>query len=70
MTNPPNNEPEWRKSSYSGGAGNDCVEVAAGASDRTLVRDSKDPEGPRLCFSANAFAEFVDAVARDRFRTL
>ncbi|WP_149263397.1 DUF397 domain-containing protein [Actinomadura sp. K4S16] len=37
----------WRKSSYSGGSGGECVEVAAGAG-CVLVRDSKDPDGPCL----------------------
>lgn len=40
----------WRKSSQSGGEGNECVEVA---DLRTTVgvRDSKDRNGPHLCFS-------------------
>ena len=38
----------WRKSSFSGG-GNDnaCVEVAF-VTDSVAVRDSKNPDGPRL----------------------
>ena len=38
----------WRKSSYSGGNGGNCVEVAALPDDSRAVRDSKDPEGPKL----------------------
>jgi hypothetical protein len=48
----------WRKSSHSGG-GNDCVEVAlfdAG----TAVRDSKNPEGPRLSFASGNWGTFLD----------
>ncbi|MFD0903022.1 DUF397 domain-containing protein [Actinomadura sediminis] len=37
----------WRKSSYSQPAGDDCVEVAEGLG-LCAVRDSKDPDGPRL----------------------
>lgn len=37
----------WRKSSYSNGMGGECVEVAA-TPEGLLVRDSKDPDGPRL----------------------
>ena len=39
----------WRKSSYSGANGGNCVEVAAAA--RTVaVRASKDPDSPVLAF--------------------
>ncbi|HEV3293504.1 MAG TPA: DUF397 domain-containing protein, partial [Streptosporangiaceae bacterium] len=47
----------WRTSSYSGGNGGQCVEVAAttdnanGAARTCAVRDSKKPSGPTLCFS-------------------
>ncbi|MFG2005916.1 DUF397 domain-containing protein [Spirillospora sp. NPDC048911] len=34
----------WRKSSYSGDSGGQCVELAD-LGDRVGVRDSKDPEG-------------------------
>lgn len=38
---------KWRKSSFSGGASEGCVEVAhlPGA---LAIRDSKDPSGPTL----------------------
>ena len=36
----------WRKSSYSGGNGGDCVEVAVLPDERRAVRDSKDPGRP------------------------
>ncbi|MGI5416650.1 DUF397 domain-containing protein [Actinomadura luteofluorescens] len=38
---------KWRKSSYSGGSGGECVELAV-VSGRVLVRDSKDSGGPLL----------------------
>jgi hypothetical protein len=44
----------WRKSSYSGGGNNSCVEVAF-AADAVGVRDSKNTDGPRLAFSAAAW---------------
>ncbi|MEU8545774.1 DUF397 domain-containing protein [Streptomyces roseoverticillatus] len=48
----------WSKSSYSGTAGGDCVEVAALC--RTVhIRDSKRPQGPRLAVPAAAWAQFV-----------
>jgi hypothetical protein len=51
----------WRKSSYSG-TGGDCIEVADGFSGVLPVRDSKDPEGPRLVFDSPAWSSFVKAV--------
>jgi hypothetical protein len=38
---------QWRKSSYSGGHGGNCVQVAP-AKDGIMVRDSRDPDGPVL----------------------
>ncbi|MFD5303436.1 DUF397 domain-containing protein [Streptomyces rochei] len=48
----------WRKSSYSGSGGGDCVEVAADTT-RIHVRDSKDPHGPRLRFSLTSWIAFA-----------
>jgi hypothetical protein len=49
----------WRKSSYSGGSGNNsCVEVAFVA-DAVGVRDSKNTQGPTLAFSPAAWRGFV-----------
>jgi hypothetical protein len=56
------NTPEiWRKSSYSQGGG-DCLEVATGHPTAVPVRDSKNPEGPKLVFGAGSWAAFVDGV--------
>lgn len=54
----------WRKSSYSGSGGGDCTEVASipGA---VLIRDSKDPDGPRLVVRASAWQEFTDRMKTD-----
>ncbi|MGW1839602.1 DUF397 domain-containing protein [Streptomyces sp. NPDC002067] len=56
----------WRKSSYSGGGGNECVEIAElGAAGAVVaVRDSKQipGAGPTLAFSRAAFAAFVEDV--------
>jgi hypothetical protein len=49
----------WVKSSYSGGQGGDCVEVAAFPTDRVAVRDSKDQAGPRLQFTREAWGAFT-----------
>ncbi|HYY19693.1 MAG TPA: DUF397 domain-containing protein [Streptosporangiaceae bacterium] len=50
----------WRKSSYSGDNGGECVEVtAAGA---VLVRDTADRRGPVLTFTAEAWRAFIAAI--------
>lgn len=53
---------QWVKSSYSNGSGGACVEFAPNVSGVVPVRDSKDPQGPALAFSADAWASFVGAV--------
>lgn len=55
----------WFKSSYSGGEGGECVEVAAGPG-TVHVRDSKDRQGPRLTFTADAWTAFVTYAAQAR----
>jgi hypothetical protein len=53
-------EVAWTKSSYSAGNNNDCVEVAATpGTDTVLVRDSKNPEGPRLALTPAAWTSFL-----------
>ncbi|MES5821684.1 DUF397 domain-containing protein [Streptomyces sp. RG80] len=52
----------WYKSSYSGGSGGDCLEVAAGHPTTVPVRDSKNPEGPRLTFRAPAWTAFIEGM--------
>jgi hypothetical protein len=59
----------WFKSSYSDGAGNNCVEVADltdTAHDGIAVRDSKVPQGAALLVGRTAFAAFVQGVRRGR----
>ncbi|KUN08227.1 hypothetical protein AQI95_09990 [Streptomyces yokosukanensis] len=51
----------WRKSSYSDGGDNNCVEVADGHPGVVPVRDSKTPDGPVLVIGAPAWGAFVEA---------
>ncbi|MHC3391495.1 DUF397 domain-containing protein [Streptomyces lavendulocolor] len=51
-------ELEWIKSSYSTADGPSCVEVAT-APDHILVRDSKNPTGPRLALAPLTWAAFL-----------
>jgi hypothetical protein len=52
----------WRKSSYSGNTGGDCVEVADGFPGVVPVRDSKNPTGPALLVRLDAWRVFVDGL--------
>ncbi|MFG3206171.1 DUF397 domain-containing protein [Streptomyces sp. NPDC048192] len=53
----------WRKSSYSGESGGNCLEVDdTPAPTHVPVRDSKNPAGPAVVFSASAWAAFVGAL--------
>jgi Domain of unknown function (DUF397) len=61
----------WRKSSYSNGTGGSCVEIAvltgAPHEHNIAVRDSKDPHGPALTFTARRWRDFTAAIkARNR----
>ena len=52
----------WRKSSYSGNGGGDCVEVAA-HDGMILVRDTKDHgRGPVHRYTAAEWRAFVAAI--------
>ncbi|OPC80353.1 hypothetical protein B4N89_04780 [Embleya scabrispora] len=50
----------WRKSSYSGNQGGDCVEVAP-LTGAVGVRDSKVGESPIVRTRAEAWAAFLDS---------
>ena len=54
----------WRKSSYSGNNGGQCVEVGY-AAHLIAVRDSKDPDGARLAFGREAREAFAASLKAD-----
>ncbi|MCD9878645.1 DUF397 domain-containing protein [Streptomyces guryensis] len=51
----------WFTSSYSNGAGGECVECAL-TDEHALVRDSKDAEGPMVPVRGTPWRSFVQAV--------
>jgi Domain of unknown function (DUF397) len=62
----------WRKSSYSNGSGGSCVEIAMlpgvlGTEHDVAVRDSKDPYGPALIFTARQWRHFTVAIRAHEF---
>jgi Domain of unknown function (DUF397) len=48
----------WRKSSYSGGSGGNCVEIAD-AANAVIVRDTRDRASGTLTFTAGAWEAFT-----------
>lgn len=54
----------WRKSSFSDGGVNNCIEVADGYPGLVPVRDSKVPAGPALVIAAPAWIAFIDDVRK------
>ncbi len=63
----------WRKSSYSGGNGGACVEIAVvpgskeGSDYVITMRDSKDPDGPVLTFTPDEWKAFTLGVQDGEF---
>ncbi|MFE4520511.1 DUF397 domain-containing protein [Kitasatospora sp. NPDC056783] len=57
---------KWRKSTHSDGGGG-CIEVADGYPGIMPVRDSKDPNGPALFFSFEAWTAFAKATVDGEF---
>jgi hypothetical protein len=57
---------QWRKSARSTPEGANCVEVAPLAQ-AIAVRDSKNPDGPKLIFGDESWRRFADGVKRGRY---
>lgn len=55
----------WLKAQYSTVNGQ-CVEVASTV-DKVAIRDSKDPNGPILVYTANEFRAFLDRARSGEF---
>lgn len=57
----------WRKASYSNGNGGNCVEVADLDGGARAVRDSKNPTGQALMFTAAEWVAFTASVRAGEF---
>ena len=62
-------EPKWRKSSFSGGNGGTCVEVAE-ADGAILVRNSNRPDAGTLAFTRAEMSAWVKGCAAGEFDDL
>jgi hypothetical protein len=60
-------ELRWFTSSYSGGSGEGCVEVAFVPGSGVMVRDTKDRARPSHRFSAADWAAFLGGVRAREF---
>ncbi|RBQ17293.1 DUF397 domain-containing protein [Spongiactinospora rosea] len=58
---------EWRRSSYSGGSGGNCVEVASSLGGYIAVRDSRVPAGAVLYFPPREWRVFLNRVKAGDF---
>lgn len=52
---------DWRKSTYSGANGGNCVETASD-NGAILVRDTADRDGVTLSIAADAWQAFTDGL--------
>jgi hypothetical protein len=59
-------QPTWHKSSYSSDQGGNCIEVC-NLDDGRAVRDSKDPAGAILTFTAAQWSAFTAGVRAGMF---
>ncbi len=58
---------QWHKSTYSGGNGGDCVEVAENLPGIVAVRDTKDRDGATLIFTDAEWGAFLSGVKDGQF---
>ncbi len=60
---------QWHKSSRSGSQGGNCVEVAF-VGEHIAVRDSKNPQGPKLLFTRGEWDAFLGGARDGEFNRL
>lgn len=57
----------WRKSSFSGGSGDNCVEVADLPGGGAAVRDTKNRAAAELRFTPGEWRAFLDGAKAGEF---
>jgi hypothetical protein len=57
----------WRKSSWSGPQGGNCVEFAKLSDGQVAIRNSRHPSGPALIFTPSEWEAFSKAVVGGEF---
>jgi hypothetical protein len=59
----------WIKSSYSGPTGGNCVEVAVLDGGQVAMRNSRQPDGAVLIFTAAEWSAFLEGARDGEFGT-
>jgi hypothetical protein len=57
---------QWRTSTHSGQNGS-CIQVAANLTGIVAVRDSKNPDGPKLIFEPREWQRFAASIKAGRY---
>jgi uncharacterized protein DUF397 len=57
---------QWRKSSFSGNGGGNCVDVAADG-EKIYVRNSKNPGGAMVAFTQSEWKAFLSGAKNQEF---
>ncbi|WP_373280940.1 DUF397 domain-containing protein [Nocardia higoensis] len=60
----------WRKSSFSGPSGGNCVELAEATDGHVALRNSRDPEGPVVFYTRPEIDAFVRGAKAGEFDDL
>ncbi|HLS78751.1 MAG TPA: DUF397 domain-containing protein [Nocardia sp.] len=60
----------WRKSSFSGPSGGNCVELAEASGGLVALRNSRDPEGPVVFYTRPEIDAFVRGAKAGEFDDL
>ena len=57
-------DPKWRKATYSGNGGSDCVEAGNTGKGTVVIRDTKNRDGVTLRIPADAWARFTSTLKK------
>ncbi|WP_194818575.1 DUF397 domain-containing protein [Nocardia sp. XZ_19_385] len=63
-------ESNWRKSSFSGPSGGNCVELAQASGGLVAMRNSRDPEGAMIFYTRPEIDAFVRGAKAGEFDDL